>query len=375
MHHILGHIPRRSRAAAAAILATAPFLLLASCSSGLGTDTPSNGNSSPTSAVEVKAMEPIRSWPGPTDPVDPPAGVNLTILSCGSVASGCVLASDAAKDAAEELGWSARIIDGRLDPNTWNNAARQAATDNQDALIMVATNPALMQDGLAEARDAGVRTVLTFQPESKGADVDSYVTTDHAAGGAVLGQFIGSDSGSDAHVLVLDAPEYPEAAIRNDAVVEELETQCPECAVTRQDFSAATMVQRLAGQVSSQLQQHPDINYVFTPFDAAGAFVAQGIRQAGKSATVRLVGAEGTPDSFERIQTGSQVATLVGSPGYVGWLAVDQVARLLDGQDTDELVNVPQRLIVKDNLSAIGDDGSWQLDLDYQSEFKKLWNP
>jgi ribose transport system substrate-binding protein len=366
----------RLRAAVAAAALMTPGL--AACSSGLESDEAKKdgGSDVPTAITRAvaEAEAPVDEWSGPTEAVQPPAGAKVTILSCGSVGIGCVLASDAAKEAAEKLGWDATVVDGKLDPSVWNSLARQAAADGQDALILVATSPALMSEGLAQVEKAGMPVVLVFQPHFDGApELDGYVTVNHEEDGDLLGKYMIADSGGKANVLVLDSPEYPESVMRNEAVVASLEDNCGDCTVTRQDFSAATMAQRLAGQVTSLLQQNPDVDYVFVPYDAAGSFIAQGIRQAAKSSDVQFVSAEGDPSAFERIKNGEQAATMAGSQQYMGWLAVDTIARLLAGAPTEKTLYVPERLITEDNVGDIDGENGWKVEVDYQSEFLKLW--
>lgn len=53
----------------------------------------------------------IDSIPGPTSPVTPPEGLRLGIVSCAQSGGACPFVSAAAKEAADELAWTATVFD------------------------------------------------------------------------------------------------------------------------------------------------------------------------------------------------------------------------------------------------------------------------
>lgn len=321
------------------------------------------------------AMAKVTTFPGPTESVTAPGGKRIMILVCGSIGIGCVLAADGAKAAAEKLGWDATETDGKLDPTVQNSLIQQAVTDKVDGIILTTINPALVANGLAQAKAAGIPVVNIYQPKFAGApELDGYVTSDHVEGGKIAASWMIVDSGAAANVLVLDDPAYPETVERNDALVAELKASCPGCSVTRQEFSAAQMAQSLASQVSASLSQNPDLNYVWSPFDAGAPFVQQGIQQAGKTSTVKLVSAEGDPTAADRVRAGTQAADLVTADDFMGWTSVDLLVRYFAKAPFDQVTIVPQRLFTAENISDIPAGGTWSLDgVDYASEFAKLW--
>ena len=48
------------------------------------------------------------------------------------------------------------------------------------------------------------------------------------------------------------------------------------------------------------------------------------------------------------------------------------VNRLLSGQDIVEQ-HVPTRLITTDNIADIPQQGQWEGDIDYMSEYRRIW--
>lgn len=325
----------------------------------------------------ANAKAPAVDWPGPTKSVAQPAEAKVTILSCGSARFDCQRAAEAAKNAVEGLGWTATVIDGKLKPSSWNAAASQAATDGQDALIIAGTNPKQMSAGIAQAKTAGIPIIGIFQPPlAGGPDLDGHITVDHKASGALLGKYIIDDSGGSVKLLILDAEEHPELTAGNSALATTIKKDCDGCNVSRQWFNPEQMDRGLAGQITALLRvANPPVDYIFAPYDAMGPFVVEGAIgvKKYKPRTVKFVGIGSSPNTFARIKSGKQTAAIVSSPSYMGWLAVDQVARILAGQSPKQVQYVAGHLVVKDNVDSLDANLGWQDEFDFEAKFLKLW--
>lgn len=359
----LGH-PTRGYKRARALLAAASAMVAAS---GLSLR-PADAQDS----AAPSAQQPVTSYAfGPAFAA--PKGKKIVLITCGSLGIGCVFGAKGAQEAAAALGWTSKIVDGKFDPSTWNTAVQQAVAGGADGIIMLAVNPALIQGGLDRARAAKIPVVDVFQPRFAGAPaIDGDVTSDHAAAGVTVADWIASDSGGKAHVLVLDVSEFPEVMKRNDALATELARVCPNCKVERQRFGAALAAQRLAPLVTAQLREHPDISYVTGPYDATGTFITQGVRQAQATGKVKYVNFEGNPIGFELMKGGEQAAEMAVASPFAGWLAVDVLARKLAGQPVPDDVAIPQRLFVAGSTLPAGDRG-WDADFDYKAALDKVW--
>ena len=372
--------PAARRAFAAASLAATALLSACTASTGASTITSvdaasaASGNSravAPAVRAAVSSAEaPQQAWPGPNAGVPVVHGKKIVAITCGSQGYGCVQGAQGVVTAGRSLGWNVQVVDGKGDPSVWNAAVAQAVADKADGIVLAAINPALVQDGLAQARAAHIPVIAQLLPKLPGPSVDGYITTDHAAGGKVLADWMIADSGGRAKVLMLDEPEFPELAIRNNAIRAELRSACPGCTiVSSAKFSIGTMAQQLPSLVTSTLQSHPEIGYVVAPFDSAATFAAQGIQQAGTT-TVKLVGAEGDPDGLSRVRSGAQAVDLATVPGWAGWAAVDDLLRLFQGRPVSNYT-LPQRLFTAQNVPA--GTGGWAGDVDYAAKFRAVW--
>jgi ribose transport system substrate-binding protein len=345
---------------------------VAACGGGSHAAT-GGGTTAASSAVDAdvaKAMAPLQAFPGPTAPVKAPAGKKIVAITCSSQGYGCVQGAAGVQAAGRTLGWTVTVVDGKGDPSAWNAAVEQAVVQKADGIVLLAINPALVSSALAKAHAAGIPVISALIPKLGGAAADGYVSTDHAQGGRILADWIIKDSGGKAHVLMLDEKAFPELVERNTALVGELKSQCPGCTVdTTVEFNIGTMAQSLAGAVTSALQRDPNISYVVAPFDSSGIFAAQGIRQAGKAQSVKLIGAEGDPSGITGVQSGAQAIDLATVSPWAGWAAMDLLARRFAGAPVEQTA-LPQRLFDKSNVPA---GKGWTGDVDYAARYRELW--
>lgn len=326
----------------------------------------------------LASMEPVTKWVGPTQPFKPPAHKHIMILLCGAQGGGCVREAAGAVAATKALGWTATVVDGKFDPTTWNQAIKQAADSGVDGIIDLAGNPNLLGDAMAAVRAHHVPLVLMSQSPTPSdvAGIDSYIRPDPVAAGRDVAQWIAVNSRGNAHVLIVDVPGYPDILIRDNTIVSSLKSECKQCVVYRISIAAAAFATALASSVTSQLQAHPDINYVWSPDDALSDFIQQGIQQAGKTTTVKLVSGAGAPEILRTIKTGQDAADLATGDQFEGWLAFDSLARVIAGVPVQKLWSDPQRMWTAANINQAPAQmftSGWDPEFNYMANFEKLW--
>jgi ribose transport system substrate-binding protein len=369
---------------AIAIAALLGCLALVAC--GDDDDSSSSAGSSGTAtasdtAVDAEAqkivdefMSPVE-WPGPNDPVKPPAGKKITMITCGSQGITCVRVANGVKAAGEALGYQVKVVDGRSDPTVWNQAIKGAIADKADGIAMSAIPPAVVGDAIASAKKAGIPVAAGL---STAGDAQVKATPNRPDIARANAAYLAVASKGKAKVLSIRDDEFPETKNTADLLPKELARLCSGCEISKEiNFTLALASQRLASQVTQALRNDPGIDYITTPFDTVNVFVQQGIAQAQRKGKVKIVGVGGDPPSVDAIKAGDEIASL-GEPGeWVGWMLVDGLARIFAGQDVPPLdtavdthYDVPQRFITADTEL---DPQGWQGGFDYQSKFKELW--
>jgi ribose transport system substrate-binding protein len=102
------------------------------------------------------------------------------------------------------------------------------------------------------------------------------------------------------------------------------------------------------------LQKHPDLVGVFATnlFSAEGS--ATGVRQAGKSGQVQVVGFDAGPNQMQALREGTVQALVAQNPGLIGKFGVDEAVTALDGGENTKKVQTGFTIITKENLDGEG---------------------
>ena len=117
---------------------------------------------------------------------------------------------------------------------------------------------------------------------------------------------------------------------------------------------------KAAAIAKAQLAKNPDLAGIFGTnlFSAEGS--ATGVREAGKSGDVKIVGFDAGPKQMEDLDSGLIQALVAQKPADIGRLGVQQAAAL-DGKPTKEQIGTGSVTLTKDNLKE-------NPDIPYKSE-------
>ena len=110
-----------------------------------------------------------------------------------------------------------------------------------------------------------------------------------------------------------------------------------------------------ASLVTAALQKDPDIVGIFATnlFAAEGA--ATGIKQAGKTGKVSIVGFDAGPDQIKALKAGTVQALVAQQPGTIGTDGLDQAIAGLDGGKVTPKIQTGFSIITKDNVDTTKD--------------------
>jgi ribose transport system substrate-binding protein len=324
------------------------------------------------------------AWAGPNDPVKVAKGKSITIIICGAQGATCVRVGQGAEDAAKALGYQTKVVDGRGTPDGWNEAVRNAVSDKADGIVLVAIPPGLVQGAITAAKKAGIPVSATLSV--LGPPTDAKVAYDSSAVGRANAAWMVKDSGGKVKVMNVREDAFQDTIPAFTVSQKLLPGYCDGCEVAKEiKFTFATAANTLSGDVAQALQSSPDVNYIHIPFDAITPLVQQGIKQAGRTGKVKIIGTGAEAVSIKAMNEGDMAQSLCTPAEWMGWQGVDALARIFAGQKvppyTDKAEDgespyqsnypVQIRYITKDNAPPEGQacDGGF----DFKSKFKELW--
>jgi ribose transport system substrate-binding protein len=112
--------------------------------------------------------------------------------------------------------------------------------------------------------------------------------------------------------------------------------------------------------ISSALQRDPDIKGVFAANLFAAEGTATGVRQAGKTSTVKIVGFDAGPNQIKALQQGTVQALIAQQPAAIGQYGVDEAVAALDGGQVSPKIQTTFTTITKDNLASEGGQAAYR---------------
>jgi ribose transport system substrate-binding protein len=372
-------------------VAVAAALALAACGgssntgssstpSSTGSTTNSTGSGSSNNTAQVNsiladATGPSK-WEGPTSGPAAAKNKKLFILSVSQAASGAKAWSVSAAAAAKAIGWQSTIYDGQASVQRYISGMQQAMSQHYNAIFLLAIDPTLIKNQVAQARKAGIAVVDISEPGPTGPDLMNadigYNTPKEAMIDAAA---VTKYSDGKARIGMLADNEFATVTQRNADFKADIAKLCPGCKIVNTiSIQAADLgTPGLASKIQAFLQANPSIDYMAPGYSDQGS-TEQAIQQSGLIGKVHVLAYDGQPADFQYIKSGIIKSDVATPYGWQAWEAVDVINRIFHGQTkftTQQLASEPITILNKNNLPAGG--GFWNGGYDYQAKYKALW--
>ncbi|MBZ5739565.1 sugar ABC transporter substrate-binding protein [Nocardioides mangrovi] len=385
----------RSRMLAAVAVAVAAALTLAACGSS---DSSSGGGGATAqsdldwaSSTTAKLFEGT-DRPLPSSGPEAVTGKTVWAITCAATAPGCDMPAEGFADAAQHLGWTTKVVDGKLDPTVYNSSIRAAGAAHVDAVALFGVDCSSTEGAIKAVQAEGVKVFginaldcddtyssggqPLFDGSMKwGPDSSSYGDfLDDQVGPSIAAWVVDTTNGAG-NILVMTEDDNATTHHVGDAEVATLKAKCGGCTVNTVPYTGGDLVDGgVQSKLSAALQKYPDAGVVMTPVDAtillgAGAAVEQA-RASGR--TILLVGEEGVPGSIALIKKGDQDFALGRPWTWTGWAAADALNRFFAGdQQVDagfgfgamDADHPPTSDVYDGNAKSAG----------YQANYLKIW--
>jgi ribose transport system substrate-binding protein len=377
-------------------------LTLAACGSGSSDNTAAEADKVESGKVYVEGVPTLdelykgsEHLPPTTGPA-PKKGANVWWLSCGESIEGCSGPAAGGKEAAKAIGFEYHIADGKLNVGGgWSAGIRTATAAGADAIILFGISCPVVSQAVQEARDSGivVMGVESDDCEYNGSStnpavkefVDQYYSETMTSAikggfwgtyGKVAADYIINKSQGKAKLIINSGVETQTKAI-DDGFRKEF-AKCKGCEIVDTVKYASPDLGPNGAWINAFrtniVKNTGKFNAVYFPFDgfAAAWGGVKALEDAGMADKVITFGGQGFPDSEEMVRQGRLDAITSARPAaWVGWGAIDQINRALNGEKrTPEGFGFT--LLDKDkNLPKEGE--SWNGTVDWKDTYLKTW--
>jgi ribose transport system substrate-binding protein len=247
----------------------------------------------------------------------------------------------------------------KFDPTLQKPILDSAVAAKPDAILIAPTDVTAMQTPLQAAAAAGIKVVLVDTTTKDPSYAASAIASDNIGGGKAAFDAIKKLNPDGGKVMVMSTDpgvstvdqriQGFETAAKADSKFQYLPVQ-----YSHNDPATA------ANLISSALQRDPDIIGVFAANLFAAEGTATGVRQAGKTGSVKIVGFDAGPNQIKALQQGTVQALIAQQPGIIGQYGIDEAVAALDGGQITPKIQTGFTTITKDNLSGEGGQAAYK---------------
>lgn len=386
-----------TRPASVGVLLAAGALALAACSSGSSApSTSSSGSSSASSAssgqskvlpADLQAIEVQPSFTAPGSALNAktlPGSTPIVVIDNTPSVAPLQETSVGVMAAAQAAGFSPKLLNGGANntPSDDINLLEQAVNLHPKVVLQVGIITALETAGLQYAKEHGVPVIAVDddQPkagaagEGSGPLVAATAADDYSGYGKILAEYVAANGPANATIGVVTSDDIVPSNIIFGTFKAELKTLCPGCTIYTQNVDTASWSTQITPTVTSMLDAHPNLNYLFPVVDGMAPLVSPAL-SAGRS--VQVISANATPGSaMASVKSGQFTAEVGGAPQEIGWYAFDAALRVMLSLPGQTNPNEPMSLFTTDVMKTKNLDPNNVEALfgnAYQSGFLKLW--
>ena len=352
---------------------------------------PKKSGSADTALVAaVKATN--TAYRGTNRPVDPTprpavAGKHIAVISAGQASLSAMMPTNAAVDAAEQLGWRAEVYDGKLTPATYASLVRQAIASNVDGIVLVAIDCQAVKQPLVEAKEKGiaVTAVSAFDCDDPkgGGDAKGLFSAPINVGtsakglgswvasyGADQANYIIAKSKNRARILMVRDPEFTTLEYIDEGFQKTIERSKGTKIVGTVDITAADFLSnQLVAKLQAELLRHPDANWIRSPYTYASVLGVVPALGAG-SAGVQVMGGEGYEPELDLMRADRVAAANVVAPEWQGWAAIDTLNSVFRHTKP---VDSGLGWTMVDRTHNLPRTGPFEPSVDFKAAYRKAW--
>lgn len=258
-----------------------------------------------------------------------------------------------AKAEAEKLGYSANVGASKGDTNTESNLIDTAITNKSVAIILDPADASGSIGAVKRAIAANIPVFLVNAEINQEGLAKAQLVSNNAQGAALGGQqWVKSVGEKGNYVELLGNPSDNNAATRSNGY----ETVLSQYDGLKKVGSQVANWDRTQGhdKMQSLLQAHPDIIGVISGNDEMALGAVAALKEAGKLASVKVGGFDGSPDAVAAIKAGELQYTVLQPVAVYSKKAVDEADSFIRTGKTgaaSEKQLFDCSLITKDNIA------------------------
>jgi ribose transport system substrate-binding protein len=239
----------------------------------------------------------------------------------------------------------------KFDATLQNPMLDAVSAAKPDALLVAPNDVKASTPSLKRIQDGGAKVVLVDTSVEDTSIGVSRIATDNELGGEKAAEALGTlGLAKGAKVVVISTDPGISSVDARVAGFKKKAAELGFVLVSDTQYSHNTAATG-AQVISADLAKDPDLAGVFATnlFTAQG--VATGVKQAGKSGAVKVVGFDAGPDQMKQLAAGDVQALVAQKPYDIGKQGVEQALAALSGGSVTAKIETESLVVTKDNMA------------------------
>jgi ribose transport system substrate-binding protein len=239
----------------------------------------------------------------------------------------------------------------KFDATLQNPMLDAVSAAKPDALLVAPNDVKASTPSLKRIQDGGAKVVLVDTSVEDTSIGVSRIATNNELGGEKAAEALGTlGLAKGAKVVVISTDPGISSVDARVAGFKKKAAELGFVLVSDTQYSHNTAATG-AQVISADLAKDPDLAGVFATnlFTAQG--VATGVKQAGKSGAVKVVGFDAGPDQMKQLAAGDVQALVAQKPYDIGKQGVEQALAALSGGSVTAKIETESLVVTKDNMA------------------------
>ncbi|ACU39901.1 ABC transporter substrate-binding protein [Actinosynnema mirum] len=257
------------------------------------------------------------------------------------------------REAAQAAGYQVDVqAPSKFDSNQQIPIVSGVLANKPGAVLISPTDDTALAGPMKSLKDAGVKVVEVDTALVDTSVAVSSVSSDNEQGGALaartLAELVGDKTGS---VLVLNTKA---GTSTTDARAKGFETELakhPNLKYAGQQYTDNEPDQA-ASKVTATLAAYPDLIGVFATNLNTGEGAATGLRNAGKTGAVNLIGFDASPKQVEDLRGGVVQALIAQDPATIGKTGVEHAIAAIEGKEVQRTTETDLVALTKADMDS-----------------------
>ena len=227
------------------------------------------------------------------------------------------------------------------------------AASKPAALLIAPTDDVAMTQPMKQVKDLGTVVIEVDTALKDTSLAVSTITSNNEQGGRLAAETLSKlASGKSGSVLILDTKAGTSTTAARAKGFEDELKKYPNLKSVGIEFTD-NEPDVAASKVTAKLASTPDLIGVFATNLNTGEGAATGLRNAGKTGQVNLIGFDASPQEVEGLKAGEFQALIAQDPATIGREGVKAaISKIENKGDVKRNIEAPLVAITKDNMSA-----------------------